>query len=203
MSSVIDYPFSFSEKVCTSGPVGTEPVYISADMSSDSQFFVATGVLSMLYCLFIIAVYGFVDQMYKDKPEFPMADFILTTLLAIFWLSGSAAWSNGTSSLKSMTDIDLVKHCSADYKNCEYMRTSFSSLNISLVSHTLRLTSGVECLGQRWVRLTLIVSPNALQLLGYLNFFLWASDLWFLYKETMWFQNRAGGPPMSSGGGNI
>lgn len=42
------------------------------------------------------------------------------------------------------------------------------------------------------------------QLLGYLNFFLWASDLWFLYKETIWFQNRNGVPAMaSSPSGNI
>lgn len=133
MTAVIDYPFAYSEQVCRSGDVGEKPIYISGDMSSDSQFFVATGVLSMLYCLFIIAVYGFIDQMYKDKPEFPMADFILTTLLAIFWLSGSAAWSNGTSALKSMTDIDLAVHCSDAYKNCTYLRSSFSSLNISLV----------------------------------------------------------------------
>ena len=28
------------------------------------------------------------------------------------------------------------------------------------------------------------------QMIGFLNFFLWTSDLWFLYKETVWFQNR-------------
>lgn len=134
MSAIIDYPFSYSEKVCYSGEVGAKPIYISGDMSSDSQFFVATGVLSLLYCIFIIAVYGFFDQMYKDKPEFPMADFILTTLLAIFWLSGSAAWSNGTSALKSMTDVDLTLYCSPDFKNCIYSRSSFSGLNVSLVS---------------------------------------------------------------------
>lgn len=132
MSAVIDYPFAYSEQVCLS-EAAKEPVYISGDMSSDSQFFVATGVLSLLYCIFIIAVYGFIDQMYKDKPELPMADFILTTLLAIFWLSGSAAWSNGTSALKSMTDVDLDIHCAASFKNCQYIRSSFSSLNISLV----------------------------------------------------------------------
>lgn len=132
MSAVIDYPFAYSEKVCSQGE---KPVYIAGDMSSDSQFYVATGVLSMLYCIFIIAVYGFVDQMYKDKQEFPMADFMLTTILAIFWLSGSAAWSNGTSALKSMTDVDLAVHCSAEFsKNCTYIRSGFSSLNISLVS---------------------------------------------------------------------
>lgn len=136
MSAVIDYPFAYSEQVCVGPEVagaGAKPIYISGDMSSDSQFFVATGVLSMLYCLFIIAVYGFVDKMYKEKQEFPMADFMLTTILAIFWLSGSAAWSNGTSALKSMTDVDLNVYCSAAYKNCSYNRSGFSSLNISLV----------------------------------------------------------------------
>lgn len=28
--------------------------------------------------------------------------------------------------------------------------------------------------------------------MGLLNIFLWCADLWFLYKETMWFQNRGG-----------
>lgn len=134
MSAVIDYPFSYSHEVCKSEGAGESPVYISGDMSSDSQFYVATGVLSMLYCIFIIAVYGFFDQMYKDKQEFPMADFMLTTILAIFWLSGSAAWSNGTSALKSMTDVDLKVHCSTAYSGCTFHRSGFSSLNISLVS---------------------------------------------------------------------
>lgn len=134
MSAVIDYPFAYSQQICKSDGAGETPVYISGDLSSDSQFFVATGVLSMLYCIFIIAVYGFFDKMYKDKQEFPMADFMLTTILAIFWLSGSAAWSNGTSALKGMTDIDLKVHCSAAYSGCTYHRSGFSSLNISLVS---------------------------------------------------------------------
>nr|CAD7446816.1 unnamed protein product [Timema bartmani] len=34
---------------------------------------------------------------------------------------------------------------------------------------------------------------NALaKMLGFLNFFLWASDLWFLYKETSWFKLKQG-----------
>lgn len=133
-TTTIDYPFQFSHQICSSHKAGGEPVYISGDMSSDSQFFVATGVLSMLYCLFIIAVYGFIDNMYREKQEFPMADFMLTTILAIFWLSGSAAWSNGTSALKNMTDLDLVAYCGETFKPCNLIRTSFSSLNISLVS---------------------------------------------------------------------
>ena len=40
---------------------------------------------------------------------------------------------------------------------------------------------------------------NSATLLGFLNFFLWTGNLWFLYKETAWFSgNRAGGEGMKA-----
>lgn len=123
-SLTIEYPFKFN----------TEPLCKSDiwSFASDAQFFVATGVLSLMYCLFIIAVYLFIDDFYKSKSEIPLADFMLTTILAIFWLSGSAAWSNGTSSFKTVTDpTNLQLVC----KECTSITvSSFSRLNISLVS---------------------------------------------------------------------
>lgn len=93
---------------------------------------------------------------------------MLTTCLAIFWLSGSAAWSNGASALKGVTDAETLK------KLCGvFVYTSgYSRLNISL-------------------------------LFGYLNFFLWASDLWFLYKETYWFKERTQINGDGAGGSNV
>jgi len=80
--------------------------------------------------------------------------------LALFWLAGSSAWSNGTSALKDSTDpVMLQKICIENKQACTFQTESFSKLNISL-------------------------------LIGFLNFFLWASGLWFLYKETVWFQGR-------------
>lgn len=157
----IDYPFAFGEKICPKGAASNASVEwltITADVSSDAQFFVATGVLSILYCIFIVAVYTTMDEIYKTKSEVPLADFMLTTILAIFWLSGAAAWSNGAGALKQVTDTQTI---SAICKTCSVLTSSFSRLNISL-------------------------------LLGYLNFFLWGSDLWFLYKETIWFRGRQG-----------
>ncbi|XP_065573474.1 synaptophysin-like protein 2 isoform X2 [Artemia franciscana] len=75
----------------------------SGDFSSDAQFFVATGVLSMLYALGSLAFYLMCDDVYTNNKIYPLI------------------------------------------------------------------------------------------LLGFLNFFLWASNLWFVYKETAWFQPRA--PP--------
>jgi hypothetical protein len=68
----IDYPFRFYEKVCPKGQ-SNETLSISADLSSDAQFFVATGVLSMLYALFAIVVYAFLDELYRTKDEIPLA----------------------------------------------------------------------------------------------------------------------------------
>ncbi|KAJ6644382.1 Synaptophysin [Pseudolycoriella hygida] len=150
----VSYPFRFSESVCKNKE--NSNVVMAGDLSSDAQFYVATGVLSLLYCIFIIAVYAFIDEVYKSKSEIPLADFMLTTVLAIFWLSGSAAWANGTNALKTATDSRyLANTCHL----CTVLTSSFSRLNISLI-------------------------------IGFLNFFLWASDLWFLYKETIWFQGK-------------
>lgn len=86
-------------------------------------------------------------------------DFILTAVLAIFWLAGAIAWSNGASALKTVTDAVAIQARCVGASKLSVYTSSFSRLNISL-------------------------------LFGYLNFFLWASDLWFLYKETHWFKER-------------
>lgn len=44
---------------------------------------------------------------------------------------------------------------------------------------------------------------NISLLIGYLNFFLWGSDLWFLYKETHWFKERQQQNAEAIGGSNM
>lgn len=177
----IEYPFELDAmdiKIpqCESGnktdeKPSTLDFYLPGDFSSDAQFFVATGVLSMLYTLGISVVYLMFDNSYQQNALVPMADFLLTVLLAVFWLSGSAAWANGLDGLKGITDPDTVR----DLSSCKTLICSavgigsYSSLNISVI-------------------------------LGFLNFFLWASDLWFLYKETQWFKNANPAAPASSPG---
>lgn len=69
----IEYPFEFAEHICRRKSDNLTTVFISVDSSTGAQFFVVTAVLSMLYALFIIFVYCYLDDMYKSKPEFPMA----------------------------------------------------------------------------------------------------------------------------------
>ncbi|XP_034248957.1 synaptophysin-like [Thrips palmi] len=160
------YPFALSDATpakiaCLAPSGGTAPppefVSLRGDFSSDAQFFVASGVLAFLYCMGIVVVYGLFEEKYQSNNMLPLIDFVLTTILAVLWLSSSAAWANSLTSIKSVTDVSFIKN---DCKICKAVWTnSFSSLNISV-------------------------------LLGFLNFFLWASDLWFLYKETQWFKMR-------------
>lgn len=67
----IEYPFRFGEQICLKD--GGKGGIISVDVSSDARFFVATGVLSILYCIFIVAVYTVIDEIYTSKPEVPLA----------------------------------------------------------------------------------------------------------------------------------
>ena len=69
----IEYPFEFAEHVCWRKVDNTTTLFLSVDSSTGAQFFVMTAVLAILYALFIIIVYTYLDEMYKSKPEFPMA----------------------------------------------------------------------------------------------------------------------------------
>lgn len=68
----IEYPFEFAEHICRR-KTDNLTLFASVDSSTGAQFFVATAVLSLLYAIFIIVVYAYLDEMYKSKPEFPMA----------------------------------------------------------------------------------------------------------------------------------
>lgn len=151
-----DYPFKFYQDVCLTK--SNTSYVVTADVSSDAQFFVATGVLSLLYSVFIIFAYAYLDELYQSKTEIPMADFMITTAVAVLWLSASAAWANGTSALKVVLNRERVELM------CQHCLVSHSGFNGAHTSITI----------------------------GFLNFFLWASDLWFVYKETLWFQSRQG-----------
>lgn len=56
----------------------------------------------------------------------------MTLILAIFWLSGSAAWSNGTNGLKQSVNRDELDKLCIGCSFTEY--ANFSKLNISLVN---------------------------------------------------------------------
>jgi hypothetical protein len=52
---------------------GTHSLHLLGDFSSDAQFFVATGVLSFLYCIGITVVYTMFDAVYQNNGLLPLA----------------------------------------------------------------------------------------------------------------------------------
>lgn len=132
----VTYPFEFGEHICRrrieSASTKTDNVtfFLSVDSSTGAQFFALTAVLAFLYALFIIFVYCYLDEMYKSKPEFPMADFGLTAGLSFFWLIAFLALNSGGSAMKKIFDENYIaQHCSS----CVPKVSSFTDLNIALV----------------------------------------------------------------------
>jgi len=71
----------------------------------------------------------------------------------------SAAWASGLNSLKYTTDpVNIVQY-----------------LDICKVNHC------VSYFAANFADLNISI------IIGFLNFFLWTVNLWFLYKETSWF----------------
>jgi len=133
------------------------------NFSSDAEFFVFTGVIAWLYCFVSLAVYVFFNHLYVDQQKnYPKVDFVVTALLGMFWLAGSAAWANGLNGLKNVCSGLSVAAmlCQNDEVECSSSCSQFTEANISV-------------------------------LLGFLNCFLWTTNLWFLYKETKWFTGGA------------
>ncbi|XP_044741431.1 synaptophysin-like [Chrysoperla carnea] len=157
----IEYPFDV--KISQSQVCANSKFTLYADFSFEAHFFFITGLLSILYAIGISVVYALIEDVYKNDKRFPFLDFGATVILAVFWLSGSAAWAYGVSGLKSVTDPTTIK-TTMSLDCCTISRSGFTRLTISII-------------------------------FGFLNFFLWASDLWFVYKETAWFQSLSNQAP--------
>lgn len=166
-----EYPFKMSStflRVPVQCEVSVENISIETksfpfDFSGNAEFFVATGVLSFLYSVFICVLYVFAHGLYSTNPVTPIIDLGATGVLAIFWLAGSSAWSQGVSDLKYYTNpsnffeyLDICKNPTV----CKTVSSgNFASLNVSLI-------------------------------FGFANFLLWTSSMWFVYKETYFHLQR-------------
>ncbi|GBN48983.1 Synaptophysin [Araneus ventricosus] len=132
------------------------------DFSSNAEFFVASGVLTLMYTSGIIFIYVFMHRLYTTNPMTPVVDLLATVILSIFWFAGSCAWAQGVSDVKYYTNPSNLFHdidiCMDDAQTCSTKSPgNFASLNVSLI-------------------------------FGFGNCMLWISSLWFVYKETSFHQ---------------
>ncbi|CAF1094538.1 unnamed protein product [Adineta ricciae] len=118
--------------------------------------------IAMLLSLAFAVMYVLMDRQYRNDERFPIIDLVITVIWTIFWIAGSSAWAQGVTNIRSATSYDNVVQ---QFSTC-------SSLGCTQVQ------SGTYA--------NIIVSV----IFGFLNFFLWACCIWFVYKETRFFKSR-------------
>ncbi|XP_045606733.1 synaptophysin isoform X2 [Procambarus clarkii] len=162
----IAYPFQLDSvkplvKICEGNE---EQLQISGDFSSDAQFFVAVGVLAFLYTIGALALYCAFTSIYENNEFVPVADCGAHVLFAILWLAASSAWANNLSNLKYATHLE------------------------NIFDENPEICKVYGCLSRKEASFSKLVISV---ILGFLNVFLWASNIWFLYKETRYFKDKA------------
>ncbi|PAA62337.1 hypothetical protein BOX15_Mlig018310g1 [Macrostomum lignano] len=174
VSVQIAYPFHMESQskvtpFCTDALTTLAPsgdYYPYGSYSSSAQFYVFVGVMAFLYTIGITVLYVFFDNVYRDNDRVPQIDFIVTAVWSILWFIASIAWSVSVSFLKLETYSSRLFHqitaCLPDY------RGTAECNNIEEFAYT---------------------GLNISLICGYANVFLWASSLWFLFKETSWFKS--------------
>lgn len=146
------------------------PISFPGDFSSDSQFFVFTGVVTWLYCTASLAVYVFFAKLYEDEQKkAPMIDLCVTGILAVFWLAGSSAWANSLNGLKNAANsANWVSSSQIGGPCFSFMQEEVDSCNPTFTGS--------------------FGGANVSCIFGFLNCFLWTCNLWYIYKETTWFK---------------
>jgi hypothetical protein len=118
------YPYHLhSTPIVTSLNKTREFLSLANDIKPSAEFFVFTGVTSMLISLGFAILYVFLDQKYRNDERYPVIDFLITLIWSIFWIAGSSAWAQGVSNLRSQTStsyvMKFVSECNIDPKCVE------------------------------------------------------------------------------------
>ena len=151
-------------------PKAETNLYIASKHKSEAQFFVFTGVLSFLFCLFACFYYAVLENPSENiystdvgRFSWVVVDFLISVVITIFWFAGSAAWAAGLPGLKDDTDPETFigkSHLCDGRLTCNVDKEpNYATLKVSVI-------------------------------LGFLNLFVWLGNLWFLFKETPWHNPR-------------
>ena len=118
------YPYHLhSTPIITSLNKTRDYLSLANDIKPSAEFFVFTGVTSMLISLSFAILYVFLDQKYRNDERYPVIDFLITLIWTIFWIAGSSAWAQGVSNIRSQTStsyvMKFVSECNIDPKCVE------------------------------------------------------------------------------------
>lgn len=130
-----------------------------------AEFFVAMGVLSMLYSMGVIPIYMvFLNDQWSYSKWIANIDFIASVIFSFMYLIADIVWSVQTAALKNYVDdqLESSSSCLQSFAVCETepisSTDSYLQLDISLV-------------------------------FGWLTMATWVAILWFLFKDTTFFND--------------
>jgi hypothetical protein len=178
-------------------PVTEDATFVNfpGDFSSDAKFYVFIGVVSWLFCILTVLMYGFNNEGYLDNKNYPMYDMIAAALICFFFLAGSSAWAHGLSGLKYSSDPSTWIFQSNDALICK--KTEANSYVQTAVKRCIPTSVGT------------FAGANVSVLLGFLNCFLFGANVYYLFKETRFYnanqgnlENSPSGLSGGSGGSN-
>ncbi|CAF3047746.1 unnamed protein product [Rotaria socialis] len=171
------YPYDLrgSQIITTNTAITNKTVYLSQSNSiaPSAQFFVFTGVTSMLLALGFLVIYIVLDRQYRYNDRIPIVDFVVTIIWTIFWIAGSSAWAQGVSNIQIQTSFSYVSSlldgCSSGSACQQNESGTYANVTVSVI-------------------------------FGFLNFILWVGSVWFVYKETRFFKSRTAqqNPPQNN-----
>ena len=109
ISASWSYPYHLQDtQIVTTLNKTQDCLSLSNDVKPSAEFFVFTGVTSMLLSLAFTVLYVLMDRQYRNDERFPTIDLIITLIWTIFWIAGSSAWGQGVSNIHTQTSTDYV-----------------------------------------------------------------------------------------------
>lgn len=158
----ISYPFNLGQQTLQNPCPGSEnnTYHHVGNLDGSPQFFVMTGVLSLMYASSSLTIYLFFSSSYDSIPVFPVIDLVITAVLTLFWLIGAISFSSGVTLLKTTAVYESLQQTLCHGSICMPAAVaSWKSLNIGLIC-------------------------------GYTSMFVWGSGIWFVFKETQFHTPR-------------
>nr|CAB3266763.1 synaptophysin-like [Phallusia mammillata] len=162
----MDYPFRLSAKTivfsnCSNGEVMFN---LEGDLSPSAQWFMFVGVTAFLYSLAAVVFYVVFDANIRQTHEgvVTKSDLAVTIIYAFLWLTAASAWAWGLGQVKIWSGQNKVLAIQEVKPVCEPVCTPTDFFNYGPL--------------------------NASVAFGFLNFFLWSCNVWFVYKESPYHQ---------------
>ncbi|XP_068394209.1 synaptophysin-like protein 2 [Eschrichtius robustus] len=135
-------------------------MYLMGDFSAPAEFFVTLGIFSFFYTIAALVLYLRFHNIYTENRRFPLVDFCVTVSFTFFWLVAAAAWGKGLTDIKGATRPSSLTAAMSVCHGEEAVCSAGATPSMGLA--------------------------NISVLFGFINFFLWAGNCWFVFKETPW-----------------